>query len=1622
MPNRVNMKFLPLIFLVISASCGFQFKSTSPVNSFIHGSVPSLAGLVSKKSEHSFYAYAASCEGTVSLYALNANDEIINPAIATTPVNSDGSFSIGLENKLAIAANVDHILEVTTEGGGCDVLMQRPLTDPEDEQVVTYFSTILSYARSAQLNKKIVEVSKVEMEKLLEGTSNVLTLNEAYTKMSGAKAQEFTDVFSDAPTKLEDAAPVIKEISLPGNVIHEGSVNNWRISAYHWKPDYDIVVQWKIENQTVASIPQLTFSPGGDASGSKTLEVYVGVDDGTGKVDLTRPYHYFPHQFTIANNILPAPPQLATNSTLVSDENVSIKVLTGAGLVNCQSFSSMAITVDDSTPPAFYPLDCTMPNSQDESITLTPGDGTKTIRLWVRDHEGNISSTASTLALTLDKTVPFASLTAPAGTLKGGSVVSIPVSATDAHLSGFKIQFSSDGTTFSDVANLSLGATTYNWTIPVIDSSSAKLRIVATDSAGNISYTESGSLVIDSTAPTAPSISLTTANPTNQLLANFTIVSCADRPKVIFTQTAVAPLQNDAGWEDCSTVASAHSLTLSTADGVKTVYGWAKDAVGNVSSSSSLNVTLDRTQPALALISLNGGEILKGGDSFSISYNSSDANFAANPIALSFSSDSGTTWSSVGTSSNSGSFSWSIPAGLDSTTCRVKLTATDSAGNSRVAVSSSDFSIDSSAPVFSASAFILNSGATLTNNNFIKTSFSAQDSISNITHFCLRYNFTTEPLVGDACWIPVNAPSPGLTPDKNLTVSDFNFPVGFGTGAYTIYGWVKDQAGNISTLSNSNSGTVGLDKNTIGYDPGESPTVINVGAYSSDSPSDPTTSSDLNVPSGGQVFIKWKATDDYGLPSNPVKLYYTTNDTTYNLITGDLPNAQGSGCTLTPDTTGCYVWTQNITSGYLKIRVAVTDSSMMSSFSAASINSGSINFLAGNTDPGVNGSAASALFFSEMSVVHHSDPGSLVVTASGSIFFRDINRGILTVNPADGILKVLVPTTGASSGDGGNVASATLRMPLRIYLDHQNRILIYDYDRIRRVDTNVSPMTITTIIGGGASTADGISPLNVSFVHPGSYSSTNVKWMPFFSLPNGDIYFQSDNFGAAAPNARTRRLNAATNLVESIRPSGTGAYNYPANDLTVNAVRGLGLVYNPVTSEILHMHTRVNQVVTGDTHQPAANLDLSTHVSTGPHPVFISGPHGTGYHQGRDGKLYGINRHGSRLNRFDHVTNTIVPIAGTGTRGFCVDGTLALSCNIDPQDMFVNSFGQIFYIDRGLIRTITSENKILTLYGQNMAFGDGGKPLSARFGRLSDLHFGNNGEFVTMDFNENRIRAFNPAGVISTIAGNGNFSTSMNTSIQANTQLIRQSLRMGFNPATSEVFILNGSSISKLNRTSGLWENISGGGGTSYSAADGLTGANINYTSLNGFVPFGFDGTNLLALIWKWVSGTGTHDYFYKLNDGSTGAQTHLAGVTGVTPGYCANGAALATCGVSSSSAIYSSYDSLTQKWYIGIAASNSIKVLSQGGNMASMTLPAAIRSIAFRRLANNDEVLYYCSNVDGKLYRYNMTASTNTALTWAVSTVSCQEGSMSYNSGRNSVSFIYKQNNLYGVAEYIDP
>ena len=127
------------------------------------------------------------------------------------------------------------------------------------------------------------------------------------------------------------------------------------------------------------------------------------------------------------------------------------------------------------------------------------------------------------------------------------------------------------------------------------------------------------------------------------------------------------------------------------------------DVAGNTAQDISDNdFSIDSSTPVVTLLSPNGGEVLKGGDTFTIVWTpAQDANLAPNPINLSYSLN-GTfgPWIPIATGlSNNGSFVWNVPQfSVDYSSVRVNVSAYDLAGHEGFDISNANFSIDSTAP------------------------------------------------------------------------------------------------------------------------------------------------------------------------------------------------------------------------------------------------------------------------------------------------------------------------------------------------------------------------------------------------------------------------------------------------------------------------------------------------------------------------------------------------------------------------------------------------------------------------------------------------------------------------------------------------------------------------------------------------------------------------------------------------------------------------------------------------------------------------------------------------------------------------------------------------------------
>jgi hypothetical protein len=229
------------------------------------------------------------------------------------------------------------------------------------------------------------------------------------------------------------------------------------------------------------------------------------------------------------------------------------------------------------------------------SLKLTAGDGAKTISAFSRDAVGNVSLADTK---TVNKTLAAPVLTfniVPA--YSKSLTVSVSLNATDpggTGIAGYRMSESSATpsptgpgwpvlpTSFL-LSNTQGEHTVYAW---------------AKDNNGSLSLAKSDTVVYDSIKPSA---SMTAQAAYNTL--SFTVTMSGDAlggspiAHYALVTGSTEPGQHAAAWKTSAPT----SVTVSGADGAKTISAWVRDAAGNVSLAAILVPTLDRVKPTATI-------------------------------------------------------------------------------------------------------------------------------------------------------------------------------------------------------------------------------------------------------------------------------------------------------------------------------------------------------------------------------------------------------------------------------------------------------------------------------------------------------------------------------------------------------------------------------------------------------------------------------------------------------------------------------------------------------------------------------------------------------------------------------------------------------------------------------------------------------------------------------------------------------------------------------------------------------------------------------------------------------------------------------------------------------------
>jgi hypothetical protein len=405
----------------------------------------------------------------------------------------------------------------------------------------------------------------------------------------------------------------------------------------------------------------------------------------------------------------------------------------------------------------------------------------KTLYAWANDLAGNISNSyAAATTITLpDVTKPVVTaFTIPAAPTTLTVAVSSLTATDNAAVTGYLITESSTVPLVSAAGWSATKPTNYIFTGIADGIATAKtLYAWAKDASGNISNGFTATTIVTLLDATKPVVSAFTISATTTTMivavSNLTATDNIAVTGYLLTESATIPAVSATGWS--TTKPTSYTFT-GIPDGIattKTLYAWTKDAAGNVSSifSASTIITLpDTTQPVVTSLTIpaTGTTVAVAVSSLTatdnigvIGYCLTETNSAAGCIWY---SPAQTSYTFAG-----------IPDGI-ATTKTLYAWANDLAGNvsNSYAAATTITLPDVTNPVITAFSI-----PTSSNSLNVSITLTATDNSGTIASYCL---------------IETNSSAGCIWTAQKPTTYSFN-----AAGSNTIYAFVKDATGNVST-------------------------------------------------------------------------------------------------------------------------------------------------------------------------------------------------------------------------------------------------------------------------------------------------------------------------------------------------------------------------------------------------------------------------------------------------------------------------------------------------------------------------------------------------------------------------------------------------------------------------------------------------------------------------------------------------------------------------------------------------------------------------------------------------------------------------------------------------------
>ena len=483
--------------------------------------------------------------------------------------------------------------------------------------------------------------------------------------------------------------------------------------------------------------------------------------------------------------------------------------------------------------------------------------------------------------------------------------------------------------------------------------------------------------------------------------------------------------------------------------------------------------------------------------------------------------------------------------------------------------------------------------------------------------------------------------------------------------------------------------------------------------------------------------------------------------------------------------------------------------------------SGLIATVAGTSGNGYAGDGAAATKASL------AGPRGVTSDLLGNLYIADANnQRIRRVDPTGLITTIAGNGSGGFFGDGGPPTQANLRLPAAVMMDPQGNLLVADYanSRIRKV-----------LLYAGYSTLN----LNqVGAAQDGNY--TVVITSPFGSVTSG-VARLTVNLPPVINTHPVNQLLPAGNTTNlSVAASGTGPLQFlwyfaATNLIQSGTNRSLMLV---AISPLQAGDYRV--VVTnafGRATSQVATVTVWIPPSTTPIPAIQEVAEGANASFGVAVTALGPLSYQWQFNGTNLPNNLLTTVAGNGSSGPVFDHGPAIAAALNgPSGVAIDAVNNLFIADNANNRIVKVDpgGTLTTVAGNGVSgfSGDGGPATGASlYGALGVTADAVGNLYVAEIFNF-RIRKIDPAGIITTLAGNGifGFAGDGGAAIAAS---LREPTAVNADAAGNVYFSDNLNGRVRLVDTNGIISTVAGNGAGGFSG-DGGPATNASLVSPRG--------------------------------------------------------------------------------------------------------------------------------------------------------------------------------------------